>query len=442
MLKNIFVNVTNSSTAFSVQASSSMADFKVGDLLAVRDNARGTILMEVMTKNDAARTGTFTNGYIGATASNLFAPVVTVSTIDPTGDTVIKTKLIQQITEAFARDEAQSAIWMQLLTVPSGNVTITLPDGNQITGPSWRGITGEMVSQTATAAQAIKSALSVAGTVTVGTTATPANTTLNGELTVGKDFRCNGTTASIGGTTSPTNLDVYGYALVRKGLTVNEDVNAKKGIISDGNDNEDFPRMACTRHYTTADGRMYTGGSFLARLEVGKGLGAPRNITTQFNMQLRHLPGQDESGFIAYQATNGNWYETRWLRDGNVQNISGQFIGTSDRRMKTKITEVEDPIALIRGLKLYTYDKDGQPGIGCIAQEVEKQIPLVVTTGGSVTLHTTGETITNLKGVDYSTLGYIALTALDKAIDRIEALEAKVQELELIKARLDALEGK
>ncbi|UQT02589.1 putative tail fiber protein [Serratia phage vB_SmaM-ChibiTotoro] len=423
-LKNIFVDVTNSSTSFAVRTGA-MTDFKVGDLLAVRDPARGTVLMEVATKNDAARTGTFTNGYIGNTATNLFSPVITISDIDPATDTVIKTKLIQQITDAFARDEAQSAAWMQLLTVPSGNVTITLPDGSQITGPSWRGILNNTISNSSTDAQSIKGALSIDGAVTAKSSlAVTGATTMNGRATVLGDG------VYVGSASKATNLDVYGFSLFRNAITGNEDATFKKGVVSDGNDNEDYPRMACTRHYTTLESRMYTGGSFLARLQVGKGLGAGKDMTTQFNMQLRHLPGQDENGFIAYQATNGNWYETRWLKNGNVQNISGQFIGTSDRRMKTKITEIEDPISLIRGLKLYTYDKDGQPGMGCIAQEVEEKMPLLVTTGGSVTLNTTGETISNLKGVDYGTMGYVALVALNKAIDRIEALEARLAELE------------
>lgn len=399
----LFLNVTNGSVNFTSGATAGTGwnDVKPGDLAGIRTTNQGTILLEIATVDKVAKTGTFTAGFTGTTASNLFTLVIPTSKIDPTADTVVKKQLIEDIAAALRADQLNAANWQQVLSVDTGNVDVTLPDGSKVTGPSWRGILNATINKDTTTAQVVKSRLSVLGDAFY-----------------------------VGNATTPTNLDVYGFTAFRKGVTLYDDVLFKRGVISDGNDNEDFPRFSCTRHYTTADSRVYTGGSFLARLEVGKGMGAPTNITTQFNMQLRHQPGVDESGFVAYQGTNGNWVEARWKRDGNIQNVSGTWQNSSDVRIKTEIKEVEDPIALMRNLKLYTYLRDGTPDIGCLAQEVQKTIPEAVSDGGSYTMNTTGEVIPGCLGVSYGTLGYVALAALNKALDRIEVLEAKVAELQ------------
>lgn len=397
----LFLNVTNGSTTFTngTTAGTGWNDVKPGDLAAIRTATQGTLLLEIATVDKTAKTGTFTAGFTAPTATNLFTLVVPTSKIDPTGDTVVKTALVTQVTEALAADQRNAANWLQVLSVPTGNVDVVLPDGSKVTGPSWRGILNTVIDKNAITDQSVKGNFSVLGDALY-----------------------------VGSATKATNLDVYGFSAFRKGVTFYDEISTRKNIDMISGNNLDDARIQMTRVYTTADARMYTGGSCLARLTTGKGTG--NEITTQMNMQLRHLPGTDESGFVAYQATNGNWIEARWKRDGNIQNISGQWQNSSDVRIKTDIKEVEDPIALMRNLKLYTYMRDGTPDIGCLAQEVQKTLPEAVSDGGSYTMNTTGEVIPGCLGVSYGTLGYVALAALNKALDRIEALEAKVAELQ------------
>ncbi|KMQ97780.1 hypothetical protein RF55_1859 [Lasius niger] len=399
----LFLNVTNGSINFTsgTTAGTGWSTVKPGDLAGIRTTNQGTILLEIATVDKVAKTGTFTAGFIGTTASNLFTLVIPTSKIDPTADTVVKTQLINDVAAALRADQLNAANWQQVLSVETGNVDVTLPDGSKVTGPSWRGILNATINKDTTTAQSVKSRMTFTGDAVY-----------------------------VGNATTATNLDVYGFSMFRQGVTFAGDVASQRNVIIDAPDNTDYALVQMTRVYTTADPRMYTGGSCLARLTVGKGMGAPTEVTTQMQMQLRHLPGQDESGFVAYQAANGNWIEARWKRDGNIQNISGQWQNSSDVRIKTEIKEIEDPIALIRGLKLYSYLRDGTPDIGCIAQEVQKTIPEAVSSGGSYTMQTTGDEVPDCLGVSYGTLGYVALAALNKALDRIEALEAKVAELQ------------
>ena len=55
-------------------------------------------------------------------------------------------------------------------------------------------------------------------------------------------------------------------------------------------------------------------------------------------------------------------------------------------------------------------------------------MPLLISDGGSITLKD-GRNIEKVKSVDYSTLGYVALAALNQALDRIDRQDELIKEL-------------
>lgn len=278
--------------------------------------------------------------------------------------------------------------WQQVFS-GSGNITVKLPDGSTYSGPAWSSITASLnnkLDKTVDTAQEIKGSLSLQGSVVTGQTA---------------------------------NLDVGGYSRFRKSTTFDDTIFSPKGLIADGKNNES-PSVICHRTSTAMAGQV-AGGTFLSTL-------TQNGLKTAMVMALRREIGIEDYGYISYQDYAGNWHEARWLASGNINNMTGSWVTGSDRRIKTDIEVINDPISLIRGLKLYSFNRDGKPQIGGIAQEIEKTMPLLISDGGSITLKD-GRNIEKVKSVDYSTLGYVALAALNQALDRIDRQDELIKEL-------------
>lgn len=388
-LKNITINVTASTANFTVTAGN-MSDFAVGDLLFVRDPVKGTLAHQVLTKNDSAKTGTFAPNYIGTTQTGLYAMVVPVSTIDPTVDTVIKTELITRITEALAADQRQSANYEQIFSIATGDVEVVLVDGSKVKGPTWRSLQSSTL-QLDKANQVVLQGVKFKASIILEDTAA-----------------------------KPANFDCGGYSTFRKSATFMDTVQAPGGIVVNGGN--DAPVAIECRRYSTATSGSIPGGTILASSKTG-------SQTQAMSMSMRHDIGTANYGYISYMDLLGRWHEVRWQDSGDVNNVTGGWVTGSDRRIKDFVEVVEDPIALIRGLELYTFERDGKPSIGGIAQEIEKTMPLLVNEGGSLELRN-GSTVDRVKSVDYGTIGYVAVAALNKALDRIDALEERLAALE------------
>jgi hypothetical protein len=102
------------------------------------------------------------------------------------------------------------------------------------------------------------------------------------------------------------------------------------------------------------------------------------------------------------------------------------YYHSSDERLKTNITPIDDPFALLRTIRgvHFIWRKDGKPSYGVIAQDVEKSMPEAVSEG-------TG----GMKSVEYDQIIGPLVTAV-KALDaRNEALERRVRELEAHEGR-------
>jgi hypothetical protein len=78
---------------------------------------------------------------------------------------------------------------------------------------------------------------------------------------------------------------------------------------------------------------------------------------------------------------NGNWGTTlmQMDRSGNVT-FSGNVTAYSDERIKTNIKKIDNALGIVRQLNGVTFDyiEDGRHGLGVIAQNVEKVLPMLV----------------------------------------------------------------
>ena len=123
---------------------------------------------------------------------------------------------------------------------------------------------------------------------------------------------------------------------------------------------------------------------------------------------------------------------------GNVQNTNNSFTGLSDQRLKTNIADAGSQWDDIKALKIRTYQwgmgNTGHTQLGVISQEVEAAgMNGLVEESPADEYHIAynssleGEKI---KSVKYSVLYMKAVKALQEAMTKIEALEARVTTLE------------
>ncbi|AIX42454.1 tail fiber [Synechococcus phage ACG-2014f] len=161
------------------------------------------------------------------------------------------------------------------------------------------------------------------------------------------------------------------------------------------------------------DGRATFSSGKISLGPTGSGTFADNNIFLQSDGQVRC------TNVITSSALAGSG--TRPLY---VDSSGGLTISSSDRSLKTNITTLPDQIQVVKALNPVSFnwiEKERLGAgleIGFIAQEVEEIVPEVV------------RSTAGILSVDYAKLTATLTSALQAALTRIEALEAKVQSLE------------
>ena len=154
--------------------------------------------------------------------------------------------------------------------------------------------------------------------------------------------------------------------------------------------------------------------------DTARAIGAYRQSTSTTNMTL--------AVYSDVTATNTNHF--RVDADGDVRNTNNSYGALSDQTIKQQIVDANSQLEDIKAVQVRKYKlnseveafgDDAPIHIGVIAQELESA-------GMSGLVDEDEET--NLKSVKYSVLYLKALKALQEAITKIEALEARVATLE------------
>ncbi|HAT3683730.1 TPA: tail fiber domain-containing protein [Serratia marcescens] len=370
------LTLTNNSTVVKGTGTAFNSELKAGDfIVSVVGGVTYTLPVKTV---DSATQATLIKAYDGPTQAGAAWYAVPRDAMN-----TITAQLAAETAKALRGLNLDKNNWQQVFS-GTGNITVTLPDGSTYTGPAWNSITASLnnkLDKTLTNAQEISGPLILKSNAT---------------------------------------LDAGGYCQFRKSVTFNDAVAAKKSITITGDANDASPSIHISQQHTNSSGTVAGGGSYCRLTAQG--------TEKIFMMSLRQELNITDYGFLSYRDFRGNWHEVRLQNNGDFNNLTGQWVNGSDIRMKSDLVEIQDPLSLIRGLKLYTGKRDGQPFIGGIAQEIEQQIPLTVSQCGSFKLRT-GETIENIKAVDYATLGYVALAALNQAIERIDRQDEIIKKL-------------
>ena len=406
------IALTANGTAVTGTGTSFTADLKAGDfIVATVGGTAYTLGVLSVTSNTAL---VLSQTYQGATVSGLTWQAVPFATLN-----LITSGLAAQVSYAVRGFNLDKNNWQQIFS-GTGNVTVTLPDGTSWTGPAWNGIATTVASKATkgvnndiTSLTGLTTALSIdqggtgaktkadawAALATYGTTATTA--------AVGNDVRLGTINGKTGGQ-------------ITSGATVVGAIQSMKTVASEVSQSSEML-------FST----IFTGSTERARVGLDVGTSAAGDRVGRL--------------YVGQDGTNKVW---TFVYSSGSANAPGQWVNGSDRRFKTNIAPIENPLDKMRALRGSTWDRLDfkAKGIGFIAQEVQEVFPDSVYVNPYPTTLMDGSVLDETLSVDTSgvaaALHHEAILVL---MDRVETLEsslaARDSALEEIQKRLKALDG-
>ena len=305
------------------------------------------------------------------------------------GFTSLASAVKAYITVQAAVKIVETAQQFELLATRVTMASKNLPDGTSWSGPAWNGI-----------AQTISGKLDKSGGEITG------NLTVDKDLTVSGKGTISGALAQSGGATF-----YNGDFLVDSG-----EVTAKK--------------------FTDAGSGYYNAAFVKSVLSGGGAYGDTRGAYAALLCQE-----QVNSKFSGYIVLNGFGSNVlfEFRNNGNAY-APQQWVSSSDKRIKTNIKKIEDPLVKMRLIKGVTWDRLDRfaPGIGFIAQDVQAAFPLAVSVYGYMTM-SDGTVVKDVLAPDTTgvaaALHHEAILAL---MDKIEKQDAVIAELQ---GRMKAIDG-
>lgn len=394
------IALTNNSAAVTGTGTSFTAELKANDfVVAVVGGVAYTLGIKSVDSNTAL---TLAQAYTGPAASGLAWTPVPFGTM-----TAITAQLAAQVTYAVRGFNLDKANWQGIFT-GSGNVTVNLPDGTSWTGPAWGGIATTIAAK-ANSNDVLMKADNLASVADKGAAlGNLAGFSRNGGPITG-DVALNGQLSQSGG------ANFYnGDLLVDSGELI-----AKK--------------------FTDAGGGYYNG-AFVKAILAGRGAnGDPRGAYAALLCQE-----QVNSKFSGYIALNGFGSNVlfEFRSNGNAY-APQQWVSSSDKRIKTNIKKIEDPLVKMRLIKGVTWDRLDRfaPGIGFIAQDVQAAFPSAVSIYGDMTM-SDGTVVKDVLAPDTTgvaaALHHEAILAL---MDKIEKQDAVIAELQNRMKSIDGLDA-
>ncbi|PWG70099.1 hypothetical protein DEM28_16595 [Enterobacter mori] len=143
-----------------------------------------------------------------------------------------------------------------------------------------------------------------------------------------------------------------------------------------------------------------------------------------------------QTGIIQIRPDNNdnggsNGYSFAFGADGKFTCVT--MNQTSDERVKFDKEPVSNALEKICSLTGYTFgiqltESESVHSAGIIAQDLEKVLPVAVSSGGTGTTPT-GEEINDLKTVDYSAMSALYVEAMKELANRVKSIESELAEL-------------
>ncbi|HCM9318450.1 TPA: tail fiber domain-containing protein [Enterobacter roggenkampii] len=356
------INLTNGSAVVGGAGTSFATELAAGDFIV---STVGGVPYTLPVKTvDGNTQVTLVSNFTGPTQSG-----AAWSAVPRVALNMVTAALVAQSAEALRGLNYDKQNWQSIFS-GNGNVTVTLPDGTKWTGPAWNSIT----------------------TILSGKAAKGANddiTSLSG-LTTALSLEQGGT----GSTTESGARKNLGL-----GNSATRDVGSAAGTVAAGNDN----RLNTLEGKTgggitgaviakrTSDSNPASGGELESVLQNSGG-----SALSQFHM-FTQMAGNTRYGFLRVWDTSTfkDWYFDH--SSGNAY-AAAAWVNNSDRRIKDKLTPIEDVFEKMKKIRGYTWvRKDDQMkgsfGIGFVAQEVQEVFPEAVSHSREGSLTVDGQVI-------------------------------------------------
>lgn len=206
-------------------------------------------------------------------------------------------------------------------------------------------------------------------------------------------------------------------------------------------DSFEFRNPLTCQNSITASGSINAGGSLRAVTSS--------NVWASSDTQNAHVwfygAGGNSSRGVIYAGKDGsmrlrpdnndnggaNGYSFTFGADGRFTCVSVNQ--TSDDRVKFDKEPVSNALEKICSLKGYTFgiqltESESIRSAGIIAQELERVLPVAVSSGGTGTTQN-GEVINDLKTVDYSAMSALYVEAMKELANRVKSIESELAEL-------------
>ncbi|WP_277977373.1 tail fiber domain-containing protein [Pantoea endophytica] len=404
------IALTNGSNAVTGSGTSFTNELKQGDFVYVTvGSAPYTLVVSSVTSDTQL---TLSIAFDGPTTSGLAWNAVPAS---------IQVAITQKILNDFAQVARGRILdfqnWQKIYSSDQ-SVTVTRPDKTTFTGPSW----GYMATQFAGKANT-DDVLTKADNLSSLTDKAISRKNLgfvDGALPI-----------ELGGTGAKTKADAW-KALATYGTTTGtaaQGDDSRLGTV-DGKTAGTITGDTLAVKRTLYANNIYYGGIFRSSVNVNPNL---------YSWSYFQYPDNGQASHNILVSVSGANTAFAFTNTGNVT-APGQFVSTSDERLKKNITRISDPLIKMKFLKGVTWERlDGiAPGIGFIAQDVMKVFPDNVFNTGERTL-TDGTVIKDIQSPDTSgiaaALHHEAILAL---MEKIETRDAVIAELQ---NRMKAIDG-
>ena len=395
------IALTNNSATVTGSGTSFTTELKVNDFVV---STVGGVAYTLGVKSIESNTSlTLMESYTGPSASGQSWTPVPYGTM-----AAITAQLAAQVTYAIRGLNLDKANWQQVFTAP-GNITVSLPDGTSWQGPSW----AYMATQFGNKANTID-VLTKADNLASVTDKATARSNLGvgygnaaGTVVQGNDTRLGTVNSKTGGN-------------ITSGLIVDGGVNLRKTVSSEVSQSSEMV-------YST----IVTGTTERARIGIDIG-------TSSAGERVGRL-------YVGQDGTNKVF--TFVYSSGNAT-APGQWVNNSDRRLKTNVITIDDPLGKMRKFNGCTWDRlDFEAkGIGFIAQDVQEVFPDSVYTGYAPISLMDGAKVEEPLSLDTSgvaaALHHEAILAL---MDKVVVLEKRDSEKDAIiselQKRMKAIDG-
>lgn len=408
------IALTNNSTAVTGTGTSFTAELKANDfVVAVVGGVAYTLGIKSVDSNTAL---TLAQAYTGPAAAGLAWTPVPFGTM-----TAITAQLAAQVTYAVRGFNLDKANWQQVYSA-SGNITVTLPDGSQYTGPSWNSVAGSVTGKMDKSQNLNDVADKATARANLGlkNSATRDVGTALGTVAAGDDERLGTVNGKSGGT-------IAGNVSVSLLLTAPA-IGKISGL----------------------DQIMNTQGTYLNWNRTGLSGGS--------DFVNNRGGGQGGFRFRSVNADNTAVLADYTLQTTGVALAPNGWITGSDERIKEDIKDVDPEFALnaVINMRHVTYkmrDKpDGDGGwikgirsAGYLAQDLRKYLPDVVmeaSDGASYSFRGEDDKVVTISDMLSIDPGKAAAALHGSAIKRLyELLQEKDSVIDELQSRMKAIDG-